>query len=144
MPTKRTHQITNPRCSICKHPSRHEIEMAHVAGCSLEAIAQKFGTDAHPLHRASVHRHVKRHIDDTLRASLLADVPLAELSARAAKEGVSLLDYFALIRSTVISQMLIASGTNDGNRTAVLAGRAVEVLREIGRLSGELSKIGMS
>src|SRR5271156_5632563 len=99
MPTKRT-QVTKPRCSICCHPDRHAIEMAHVAGCSLEAIARRFGTDAHPLHRASVHRHVKHHIDDTLRASLLADVPLAELSARAAKEGGSLLDYFALIRST--------------------------------------------
>jgi hypothetical protein len=135
-------KVSTPRCSICRHPDRHAIEMAHVAGCSLEAIAQKFGTDAHPLHRALVHRHVKRHIDDTLRASLLADVPLAELSARAAKEGVSLLDYFSLVRNTVIDQMLIASGANDGSRTAVLAGRAVEVLREIGRLSGELSKIG--
>jgi hypothetical protein len=37
--------------------------------------------------------------------------------------------------------MLVASGVNDGHRTAVLAGRAVEVLREIGRLTGELSKI---
>jgi hypothetical protein len=88
-----------------------------------------------------VHRHCRGHCDETLKASLLADVPLAELSARAAKEALSLLDYFALMRSTVIQQMLLASA-NDGNRTAVLAGRVVEVLREIGCLSGELSKIG--
>jgi tRNA A-37 threonylcarbamoyl transferase component Bud32 len=51
-------------------------------------------------------------------------------------------DYLGLIRSTLISQMLVASGVNDGHRVAALAGRSIEVLREIGRLTGELSKIG--
>lgn len=137
-------QISKPRCSCCRHPQRHAIEMAHVAGCSLEAIAVKFGTEAHPLHRASVHRHVRDHMTETDRASYLVDIPLAELAERAAKEGLSLLDYFALVRSTVVQQMLLAASVNDGHRTAVLAGRAVEVLREIGRLTGELSKLGSS
>jgi hypothetical protein len=106
---------------------------------SLDSIAERFGTPAHPLHRASLHRHFRDHLDEAARANYLADIPLQELAERAAKEGVSPLDYFSLVRNTVISQMLIASGANDGNRTAVLAGRAVEVLREIGRLSGELS-----
>src|SRR5258708_39302739 len=107
MPTKRT-QVTNPRCSICKHPSRHEIERGHVAGCSLEALSVKYATAEHPAHRASIHRHVRDHVTEVDRASYLADIPLQEIA-------------------TVISQMLIASGANDGNRTAVLAGRAVEV-----------------
>ena len=37
--------------------------------------------------------------------------------------------------------MLVASGVNDGHRVATLAGRAVEVLRELGRLSGELRDV---
>lgn len=123
---------------------RHAIEMAHVAGASLESIATKFGTVEHPLHRASVHRHCRDHLDETIRASYLADIPLAELAARAAKEGLGLLDYFGLIRATIVQQMLVAAGVNDGHRTAVLAGRAVEVLREIGRLSGELRGVASS
>jgi hypothetical protein len=101
MATKRK-QVSNPRCTICRHADRHAIEMAHVAGCSLEAIAVKYSTSERPLHRASVHRHCRDHLDETARASYLADVPLAELAARAAKEGLGLLDYFGLIRSTLI------------------------------------------
>src|SRR5271170_1426727 len=115
--------------------------MAHVAGASLDAIAKKFTTDDNYVHRASIHRHCRDHLDETLRASLLADVPLTELAARAAKEGMSLIEYFSLVRSTVIQQMLVAAGVNDGNRTAVLAGRAVEVLKEIGKITGELSNL---
>jgi len=80
-------------------------------------------------------------LDETLRASLLVDIPLSELAARAATEGLSLINYFSLVRSTVVSQMLLAASVNDGNRTAVLAGRAVEVLREIGKITGELSNL---
>jgi hypothetical protein len=94
--------------------------MGHVAGCSLEALSGRYATAEHPAHRSSIHRHVRDHVTEANRASYLADIPLQELA-------------------TVVSQMLIASGANDGNRTAVLAGRAVEVLREIGHLSGELS-----
>ena len=54
---------------------------------------------------------------------------------------MGLLDYFGLIRSTVIQQMLVASGVNDRHRVATLAGRAVEVLRELGRVSGELRDV---
>src|SRR5271170_7944799 len=99
MATKRK-PVSNPKCTVCRHPMRHAIEMAHVAVCSLEAIAVKFGTPEHPLHRASVHRHCRDHLDEAARSSYLADIPLAELAARAAKEGVGLLDYFGLIPST--------------------------------------------
>lgn len=116
--------------------------MAHVAGASLNALSAKFSTPQRRCSRDSIHRHFRDHVDEALRASYLADVPLAELSARAAAEGMSLLDYFGLIQSTVVQQMLIAAGVNDGHRTAVLAGRAVEVLKEIGRLSGELTRLG--
>jgi hypothetical protein len=35
----------------------------------------------------------------------------------------------------------LQAGVNDGNRVAVLAGRSVEVLKEIGRITGELSNL---
>lgn len=72
----------------------------------------------------------------------LADTPLRELAARAAEEGVGLIDYFNLVRSTVIQQLLLAASVNDRAATASLSGRAVDVLREIGRLTGEIQRIG--
>jgi hypothetical protein len=123
MATKRK-PVSNPKGTVCCYLDRHAAEMAHVAGASLDSIAERSGTPAHPLRRESPHRHFRDHLDEAARAPYLCDIPLAELSARAAKEGLSLLDYFALVRSTIISQMLIASAASDGNRTAVLAGRA--------------------
>jgi hypothetical protein len=127
------------RCTICAHPERHRIEMARVAGASFEAIGAKFG-----IHKDAVWRHCRDHLDESARASYLADIPLAELAERANAESMSLLDYFSLVRSTLLQQMLVASGVNDGHRTAVLAGRTVEVLREIGKITGELRSLASS
>ena len=57
---------------------------------------------------------------------------------------MSLLDYLSLVRSTLMQQMLVASGVNDGHRTAVLAGRTVEVLKVIAQITGELRSLASS
>jgi hypothetical protein len=98
----------SPRCTICAHPDRHRIEIARVAGASFEAIGAKFGINKH-----AIWRHCRDHLDEAARASYLADIPLAELAARANAESMSLLDYFGLLRSTLMQQMLVASGVND-------------------------------
>jgi hypothetical protein len=123
-------------CIVCRHPHRHEIEAARVAGVSLDAIATKWGVD-----RSAVWRHCRNHLKASDRAQYLADIPLAEAAEAAAKQGGSILSYLALVRSTVTQQMLIAAGANDGHRTAALAGRAVEVLTAIGKFSGQLSEL---
>lgn len=123
-------------CLVCKSAHKHEIEAARVAGVSLDAIAQKYGVDRH-----AVWRHCRNHMSASDRAAYLADIDLAEVAERAAKEGGSVLHYLSLIRSTLVSQMLVAAGCNDGHRTAALAGRAVEALTTIAKLSGELSDL---
>ncbi len=112
--------------------------MLRVSGCSLDAIAAKIDG----VHRDALWRHMQKHVSIEARSLYLADVPLAEVAERAAKEGGSLLNYLALVRSSVIQQLVLAASVNDGHRVAVLAGRATEVLREIGRITGELSAIG--
>ena len=123
-------------CHVCSSPHRHEIEAARVAGCSLDAIAAKYA-----ISRDAVWRHCSRHVTESAKAAYLADVPLAEVAERAAKEGGSILSYLALVRATVTGQMLLAAQTNDGHRVAVLAGRAIECLTTIGKFSGELSEL---
>lgn len=107
--------------------------MLRLGGVTSDAIADKFG-----LGRDAIYRHMAKHVDAETKASLLSDIPLREMAARAAEEGVSLLDYFAVVRTTVIGQMLGAASVNDRNGTAALAGRAVDVLKEIGKLTGEM------
>ena len=109
--------------------------MARLAGASLDAISGKFGVS-----RDVVWRHMARHVDADRRSMLVADVPLKELADRAAEEGISLIDYLGIVRSAVMNQLINASSMNDRHGTAVLAGRAVEVLRELGRFTGEILK----
>jgi hypothetical protein len=130
--------IDRKTCTICTHAQRHEIEMLRASGVSLDAIASKYPG----VHRDAVWRHWTRHVSDDVKAGYLADIPISEIAERAAKEGGSLLSYLSLVRTAVFQQLMLAGSVNDGHRVAVLAGRATEVLREIGRVTGELSSIG--
>src|ERR1700756_1836968 len=87
MATKHKTRFNN-RCTVYRHPERHRMEMARVAGVSFEAIAAKFDTPTHSCKRDAIWRHCRDHLDEAARASYLADVPIQELAARAAEEGV--------------------------------------------------------
>jgi hypothetical protein len=84
---------------------------------------------------------MKNHVTDEQRADYLAAIPMGELAEKAAAEGVSVLSYFSIIRATLMTQFQLAASVNDRNATAILAGRLTEVLREIGRASGELGSM---
>lgn len=127
------------RCVVCHHPDRALIEAARVAGCSLDTIAAK-----HQVSRDSVHRHMKNHVSDETRADYLAATPMSELAKKAAEEGVSVLQYFSIIRATLMQQFQLAASLNDRNATATLAGRLTEVLRAIGSISGEMGSMAVN
>src|ERR1700731_911215 len=127
------------RCVVCGHPDRALIEAARVAGCSLDTIAAK-----HEISRDSVHRHMKNHVTDEARADYLAAVPMSELAKKAAEEGVSVLEFFKIIRATLMTQFQLAASLNDRNATGALAGRLTEVLRAIGSISGEMGSMAVN
>jgi hypothetical protein len=131
--------ITKQRCLCCQHPDRALIEASRVAGCSLDSIGAKFNVS-----RDAVWRHCKDHISIESRADYLAAIPIAELAEKAATEGVSVLNYFSLIRSTLMRQFQLASSLNDHNATGMLAGRLTECLRAIGTISGEMGSLANS
>lgn len=128
--------IVKARCTICRHPERSRIELAHVSGVSLDHIAAKFGAT-----RDAIWRHARNHMTEDDRAMYLADVNLTEVAERANSESLSLLDYLSIVRATLMCQMQMAAGLNDRHATAVLAGRLTEVLKEIGKLTGELLRM---
>jgi hypothetical protein len=129
-------KITRARCSICRHVDRARIELARVSGVSLESIAERFGVT-----RSSIWRHMQDHVSDADRAIYLADVDLKGLADRANAESLSLLDYLAIIRSTLFQQMQMAAGLNDRSGTAALAGRLNETLKLLASLTGELLRL---
>jgi len=129
-------RIKTPRCKLCAHPERARIEMLRLAGVGLDAIAVQFD-----ISRDSIWRHMKDHVSDADKAAYLADIPLQELLARAADEGVSLLDFFKIVRATLMRQFQLAASVNDQRAVASLAGRLNETLDLIGKLTGEMLKL---
>jgi len=108
-----------------------------LSGASLDAVAAKFPG----AHRDAIHRHMRWHLDDTEKRALIDDLPMRELIARAAAEGGSVMDYLATLRSVLMRALLGAAEAGDRTGTAVLSGRALEVLKEVGRITGEISSL---
>lgn len=134
--TAARHHTGGRRCSICAHQDRGRLELALVSGASRQAIGRKYGVSPHALAR-----HDSGHISAERRAQLMGGpLKLQELAERAAEEGVSLLDYIALIRSALMTRFLAASDVDDRQGTALLAGRLTELLRLQATLTGELAR----
>jgi hypothetical protein len=110
--------------------------LARVSGVSLRDIAKTFGVSLD-----SVWRHMGNHVTADQKALYLADVDLKGLAERANAESLSLLDYLAIVRSTLLQQMQAAAGCNDRSGTAALAGRLNETLKLLASLTGELLRL---
>jgi hypothetical protein len=126
------------RCSVCTHAQRYRIELALVGGASRESVAKRFQVSSD-----AAGRHLRNHVSPERRAQLLAGpLKLADLAEKAAEEGLALIDYLALVRSTLVAQFLTASETGDRNGTALIAGRLLRCLELTAQLTGELSRTG--
>ena len=126
------------KCTICAHPQRYQIELAIVSGVSRRAIGKKYTVSAD-----AVWRHAHNHVPPERRSELVAG-PLkpSEMAQRAADEGMTLLEYVAMVRNSLMARFLAASEADDRNGTALIAGRLLDCLRFSAQLSGELSKAG--
>jgi hypothetical protein len=125
------------QCSTCNHPERTRIELLRVSGVPLRALAEQFGVS-----KDSVHRHFLSHVSQKRRAELVAGPAAVEqLANAAAAESKSLLDYLGIARSVLFNQFLSAAEAGDRAGVVNVAGRLLESLREIGRLTGELRQL---
>ena len=115
-----------PRCSVCQHPERHQIEMLKLAGASFDTLVEKFGLR----NRDVLWRHMHKHVSAAHRAALVADIPLTELAERAAADGVSLLDHLKIVRASLMSMYLTAVAAGEPRTATLVAGRLLETLRD--------------
>jgi hypothetical protein len=125
------------QCAVCTHPDRTRIELLRVSGIPLRAISEQFGCS-----KDSVWRHFANHVSAKRRAELVAGPAAVEqLANAAAAESKSLLDYLGIARAVLFNQFLNAAEAGDRAGVVNVAGRLLESLREIGRLTGELRQI---
>jgi hypothetical protein len=122
------------QCAVCTHPDRTRIEMLRVSGIPLRVIAEQFGCS-----KDSVHRHFVKHVSQKRRAELVAGPE--QLANAAAAESKSLLDYLSIARSILFGQFVNAAEAGDRAGVVNTAGRLLEALREIDRLTGELRQV---
>jgi hypothetical protein len=109
---------------------------ALTAGVGLGKIADQTGVS-----RDSVCHHTGRHLSEADEAAYLAEVPLPEMLARAVDEGVSLLDFFKIVRGTLMTQFQLAASVNDRKAVAALAGKLNKTLNLIGNITGEMLRL---
>ncbi len=127
-------------CAICRHPERARIEALRASGASLDSLARKF-----KIHRDAIWRHWKDHVSADLKTSYLAGpAAIAELKERAAEEGGSILDYLGILRSVLMGAITASAEAQSAFTLATLSGRLVEVLKEIGKLTGEIERLNPS
>ena len=108
-----------------------------VGGASLVAIGAQFG-----ISKDSIHRHFKTHVSRERKAALLAGpIRVDELLNKAAAESKSVLEYLQITRGVIFQQFLTAAEVGDRNGVAHIGGRLLDVLRQLGHLTGELREI---
>lgn len=121
-------------CQICRHPERAHIEALRVGGASLRALEIQFG-----ISKDALHRHMRDHVSEARKKELLiGPARVAELVDAAAGESKSLLDYLGVTRSILFNSFVNAAEAGDRNGVANLAGRLLDSLRELAKLTGEL------
>ena len=124
-------------CAACRHPERERIEALRASGASLESLARKFR-----VHKDAIWRHWRDHVSADLEVQYLAaPATIAALKERAVAEGGSILDYLGILRSVLMGAITASAEAQSAFTLAALSGRLVEVLREIGKLTGEIERL---
>jgi hypothetical protein len=127
-------------CQICCHVERERIEALRASGAGLDSLARKF-----KVQRDAIWRHWQRHVSADLKIKYLAGpATIVELKERAALEGGSILDYLSVLRSVLMGAITASAESGSAATLSMLAGRMVEVLRELGKISGEIERLNPS
>ena len=125
-----------PRCTICNHPARPQIDLAIATGLSKRAVAERFGVS-----RDAVWRHAQAHLTAELRAALATKLLQREGDTRRIhllEEGAGVTEALKAIRGPLFGLFLAAVDTGDGKAAVALAGRLHENLALVAKLTGEL------
>jgi hypothetical protein len=122
------------RCRVCMHSDRAMIEQELARDISQTVLGKKYG-----LSQAGLSYHWNKHVSKNARAVLIAGpARRAKLLAAADETQMNTLEYFKVIRGRLFDQFIVCSDANDHNATAIIAGKLLQTLNDLGRASGEL------
>lgn len=128
------------RCKACAHPDRTQIEMLCAAGQSFALVGRRFG-----LTKDVCNRHYTHHVSADRKAVMIAGTgKLEELRQRAQDESASLLDNLRYVRAGLFKMYDAAVELGDGYTASVLSGRLMDSFTSIGKLTGEIARLGGS
>jgi hypothetical protein len=123
------------------HPEKFRLELLRAGGASLDSLAEKFK----PLSRDAIHRHWTKCVHKDAKASYLCGpAQMEQLHAKAAAEGESVLDYFKILRTALMSSLTACSEAGDARGVALVSNSLVGVLERLGKITGEISTIAGS
>src|ERR1019366_8107825 len=100
----------------------------------LDRIAARFDVK-----RDSIWRHAQNHMsDDQRNALLIGPAKLGSLLETAAEESSNVFQHYQLIRSILFRQLTLLAEKNDASGVSLVSSRLIHVLRDIGKLTGEI------
>ena len=128
-------RIVGPRCTICNHPARPQIDLAIATGVAERAVAERFGVS-----RDAVWRHGQTHLTAEMRAALATKLLQREGDTRRIllEEGAGVSEALKAIRGPLFGLFLAAVDTGDNRAATALSGRLHENLALVAKLTGEL------
>jgi hypothetical protein len=130
---------TGPHCKICNHPERARLELLRAGGASYDSLSKKF----EGVSRDQIFRHWTKHVPDARKSELIGGPALSseQLAEKANEKSMGLLDSFDHVRARLFKSFDAACDAGDRNGQSVIAGRLLETLREIGKLTGEIRQL---
>src|SRR5689334_11032097 len=128
-------RIVGPRCTICNHPARPQIDLAIATGVAKRAIAERFQVS-----RDAVWRHGLTHLTAEMHAALATKLLQREGDTRRIllEEGAGVSEALKAIRGPLFGLFLAAVDTGDNRAATALSGRLHENLALVAKLTGEL------
>jgi len=126
-------RTVGPRCTICNHPARPQIDLAIATGLSKRAVAARFVASRH-----AVWRHAQAHLTAEMRAALATKLLQREGDTRRIllEEDAGVTEALKAIRGPLFGLYLTAVDTGDSKAAAALFGRLHENLAFVGKLTG--------
>jgi hypothetical protein len=128
-----------PGCKVCLHSERARLELLRAGGASYDSLAKKF----EGVSRDQIFRHWTKHVPDARKSELIGGPGLSseQLAEKANEKSMGLLDSFDHMRARLFKSFDAACDAGDRNGQGVVAGRLLETLREIGKLTGEIRQL---
>jgi len=105
------------------------------SGVTFGALEAKFGVP-----KTVLLRHWHDHVGADRRLTyLVGKTTIQEIRERAVEENLSVLDYLAILRSGLMGQFVHQCEADAAIGAANVAGRVLDVLQQIGRITGEVA-----